>query len=479
MQKKVLLSSILVIALCFSVIAGSTYALFTDSAKTNIAITSGDVEVKATLDITGVWSAKYTDGSFKDSYLVDEHGTNYDHEKQTLVVDDKHYFANGGFATVEDNGATITISDITPGDRVDAKIFVRNDGDVDMIYRYKIVAKDAGLADVMVVTVDKDFEGAEFYTSAWSDVIPADPNAVYEHEISLELPVYVPSEDENGNVYENASVKYEITVEAVQGNAKMPEYNVPSTGRAADSVEELAEAIADLNANGTPISALINLGSDVAGDVTIPQSANVDVTIDGNGYDFDGIITVGTVSGSPESASLTIKNVNFVADSVAGDAFIKLGNGTNNARYIKNVTIDNCTFTDTDGGENIVAIKSYTGGDKNIVISNCVVNAGMHSLLQVKNVEEGLVITGCKVYSKNGVNVVSTPAMVMSKCVFDVTGYAFRTDVDGNYEFNNCTLKSACAEADDAVIVLRNTATENALVLNNTTLEGAVEISVQ
>ena len=103
----------------------------------------------------------------------------------------------------------------------------------------------------------------------------------------------------------------------------------------------------------------------------------------------------------------------------------------------------------------------------------------MHSLLQVKNVEEGLVITDCKVNSKNGVNVVSTPDMVMSNCVFNVEGYAFRTDVDGDYEFNNCTLKSACAEADDAVIVLRKTATENALVLNNTTLEGAVKISVQ
>ena len=476
MQKKVLLSSILVIALCLSVIAGSTYALFTDSAETSIAITSGDVDVDAKLAITDVWSAKYTDGSFEDSYLVDEHGTNYKHVKQKNDT-----FANGGYAEIVDG--KLVIKDITPGDRVDFTLKVANIGTVDMIYRYKIVADNSDLADVMVVTADKkDYEGAEFYTSAWSKVVdPSNPNNpdYIDHKFSVELPVDVPSVDADGTEYEKKSASYTITVEAVQGNAKMPEYNVPSTGRAADSVEELAEAIADLNANGEPISALINLGSNVEGNITIPQSTEVDVTIDGNGHYFDGIINVGTVSGSPDTASLTIKNINFVADALTEDAFIRLGDGTNNARYIKNVTIDNCTFTDADNSKDIVAIKSYTGGDKNLTISNCVVNAGMHSLLQVKNVEENLVITNCKVYSTNGVNVVSTPSMVMSKCVCEVEGYAFRTDVDGNYKFDNCTLKAACTEADDAVIVLRKAATENAIVLNNTTLEGAVEISVQ
>jgi len=475
MQKKVLLSSILVIALCMSVIAGSTYALFTDEAKTNIAITSGDVEVKATLAITGVWSAAASD-TFEDSYLVDEHGTVYNHVDPAKG---QWIFTNGGEAILADD-ANIAIYRITPGDKVDAKIIVENTGDVDMIYRYKVVANNGKLADGMVVTVDgKDYEGAEIYVSAWSAVIPVG-NATYEHEISLELPVYAGNEYQTEWASQDVKdVSYTITVEAVQGNAKMPEYNAPSTASAADSIEELQDAIDAYAASSSPISALINLGSNIAGDIVIPQSANVDLTIDGNGNSFDGSITIGTVSGSPVTSALTIKNVDFIADSITYDAFIRLGNGTNNARYIKNVTIDGCTFTDTDSTKDIVAIKSYTGGDKNITISNCVVEAGMHSLLQVKNVEEGLVINNCKVYSKNGVNVVSTPEMLMSKCVFDVEGYAFRTDVDGAYEFDNCSLKSACAEADDAVIVLRVTATENAITLNNTTLTGEREISVQ
>ena len=47
MKKKILLSSILTIALCLSIIAGSTYALFTSSADVNVAVTAGNVELTA------------------------------------------------------------------------------------------------------------------------------------------------------------------------------------------------------------------------------------------------------------------------------------------------------------------------------------------------------------------------------------------------------------------------------------------------
>ena len=49
MKSKVLVSSILTIALCLSLIAGSTFALFTDSAKNDIAVTSGTVDIDATI----------------------------------------------------------------------------------------------------------------------------------------------------------------------------------------------------------------------------------------------------------------------------------------------------------------------------------------------------------------------------------------------------------------------------------------------
>ena len=49
MKNGFLLSSFLMIALCLSAIVGSTFALFTSESTTNIAVTSGKVEVEATV----------------------------------------------------------------------------------------------------------------------------------------------------------------------------------------------------------------------------------------------------------------------------------------------------------------------------------------------------------------------------------------------------------------------------------------------
>lgn len=76
------------------------------------------------------------------------------------------------------------------------------------------------------------------------------------------------------------------------------------------------------------------------------------------------------------------------------------------------------------------------------------------------------------------------PALEMSNCIFDVTGYAVRAGVNGTvnaeqkeFAITNSTLKSACAESDDAVIVIRDSATNAELTLTGTTLIGDPQIS--
>ena len=204
MQKKVLLSSILVIALCLSAIAGSTYALFTDKAETSIAITSGDVEVYANMTIDSLYSAVASDAYVSD-YLVDEYGQNYAHAPQTGK------FSNGGSAVVNSEGQ-IEVTHITPGDKVTAKLIVKNTGNVDMVYRYKITSDDE-LATVMVVTTDNgDVNLAlDEFASAWYNVLT--PGETATLLLSFELPVYV------GSAFENMNLTYDIVVEAVQGNA--------------------------------------------------------------------------------------------------------------------------------------------------------------------------------------------------------------------------------------------------------------------
>ena len=216
MKKKALLSSILTIALCLSIIAGSTYALFTDSTDFNIAITSGDIEIKASAAINALYSAKGADAA-DDKYLVDEFGHTYTHELQT-----NGYFSNGGTATVTDGN--LEVVRLTPGDRVDVDIVVENTSNVAFVYRYKLEAVTSNLATGMVFTVDgESYEAVKTWTSAWYDAIYAPdgtPEAVPTKTISLELPVYAGNEYQS-EVAENKieTVEYKITVEAVQANA--------------------------------------------------------------------------------------------------------------------------------------------------------------------------------------------------------------------------------------------------------------------
>ena len=222
MKKKVLLTSIATIALCLCLIAGSTFALFTSQSTFNIAVTAGDVEILATAGISGVYSAAGTTGAADDEYLVDEKLNHYSHAPQTLVRDAEGnvvqgIFSNGGDAVID--GANLVINRITPGDRVDVDINVQNSSNVAISYRYKIEASDTTLARGMVVTVDgQSYEAMKSWTSAWFSLEA--PNGVAEQisaanakTISVELPVYA------GIEYENQTVTYTVTVEAVQGNA--------------------------------------------------------------------------------------------------------------------------------------------------------------------------------------------------------------------------------------------------------------------
>lgn len=176
---------------------------------------------------------------------------------------------------------------------------------------------------------------------------------------------------------------------------------------------------------------------------------------------------------------MTIQNISFSAENISEPAYINLGkSGDGNTRYTNNVTVKDCTFS-TTSTKDVAAVKSYTGGDWNLNISCCTANEGMHSMLQVANVEKGLKIVDCKVYSKNGVNLNNTPALEMSGCTFDTKGYAVRIGVNGNtnngvFNISNSTLKSNC-EDGDAVIILRGNMASSTLNLKNTTVTGTTQ----
>ena len=235
MKKRILISSVLTIVLCFSLIVGSTFALFTSQVEYNIAVTSGKVELTANAFLNTVYSAAIAQSG--DNNLLPGvdgsdfvfKGNKYKHQEQTEVysgVDGEGiYFANKGYVVY--NNGTLTITNITPGDKVELNVGAVNESNVATKYRYVVKCTNLGntkvsdgtksyykLADVIVVSVsgvsgEKDANG--IYYSEWMN--PNTDGTINNATISIELPVWV------GNDYQNlTNLSYQIIVEAVQAN---------------------------------------------------------------------------------------------------------------------------------------------------------------------------------------------------------------------------------------------------------------------
>ncbi len=246
------------------------------------------------------------------------------------------------------------------------------------------------------------------------------------------------------------------------------------------SAQELQDALDA--ANGPTY---IKFANDIIGNVKITQKAGVDIVIDGDNKVFKGVMTTFGNGRQSGSETLTIKKINFEAENGAESCIYSPDRKENNAySYSHNVTVENCTFIDSDGNVNCAAIRHGDGGDKNWTIIGCTVSTGMHSLAQVNNVAGKLIIDGCTINTKNGANLNSCTNVEMTGCNFNVTGYAVRFGVnDGgnlgtakNYTITNSTLKSECNDGD-AVIMFRASAVDATLTLTNTTLIGTTDIS--
>ena len=166
----------------------------------------------------------------------------------------------------------------------------------------------------------------------------------------------------------------------------------------------------------------VKIGADIEGDVTVTQKADVKIAIEGNDHKYAGVITVDGKSATYKSAGVTIKNLNFEADAISADACVRLGNGTNATRYACNVAVEGCTFN-VPGA---VAVKSYTGGDKNLSIKGCTVT-GLHSLLQVKNIE-GITIEDVNVTAGRGASFGQSSNIVVKNSTFVAESYGLRAD---------------------------------------------------
>ena len=190
MKKKVILSSILTIALCLCLIAGSTFALFTSESKVNVAVQAAKVNVVAVAENVSLSSRL---------------GSNV---RETRA----------NFSTTDN---TVKVEYMVPGDVIEFDIVVTNNSNVTVDYRAVLsVVSDTGLWGGLVITFTDSQDqpltfGLDEYgrlVTSYSELaVGVAPEVVH---VRIELPVLA------GNEYQETSCTFAYTVEAVQGNAQ-------------------------------------------------------------------------------------------------------------------------------------------------------------------------------------------------------------------------------------------------------------------
>ena len=194
--------------------------------------------------------------------------------------------------------------------------------------------------------------------------------------------------------------------------------------------------------------------------ITIKQKEGVDLVIDGCGYKFNGVMTVNGDGRSTGKETLTFNNINFeTTDSDTDEdtrwSFIDAPSKLNGKyNYSHNVTIENCTFTNTVETTYHVGSASFTG-TYNLEMKNCTA-INMHSILQVQSCDNTAVVDNIKTINcKNGVSFGNTAYPTISNSEINSNAYGIRGD--GNATRGNLVIKNTTINADVPVIIRKVT----------------------
>lgn len=321
MKRNVVISAVLAIVLCASLITGATFALFTSGSETNIAVTSGTVDVVATIDNIDLGS-----------------------ELEGNLPETRYEITNGN---------ELALTGMVPGDYITFDLKVANNSSVTIKYRTLLkVATDNGLWDGLVVTIGEEGTAYDGQTMVadWDSLAPgADPATV---SVRISLP------RDAGNVYQGKTCSINYTVEAVQGNADV-------TDPYADAIK--IYTVNDLKALSTNVA--INADANYYAGKTVLLMNDLDLA----GSDFNGIgrgdcevHPAATFCGTFEGNGHTIYNMSIDCDAnavAAAGFFSTLGGNA----CVQNLKFENANVKSTLNAGVVVGYAHGTG----IVIKNC------------------------------------------------------------------------------------------------------------
>lgn len=355
-----------------SLIAGSTYALFTSSAKVNVSATAGTVEIYATVDESSIASGS--------------------------TLDDKKNLPETSF-TFDEGSNTIVLDKIVPGDYVDFNILINNTGsNVSIKYRTVIkVAEDNGLWSGLVAEIDGESYMGEYKSSAWEVLAPG------AGEITVPVRIELPAAA--GNKYQGKTCKIAYLVEAVQMNGTIEE----------TSSADLANAIA----NAAP-GATINLAAEDFGTYTL----------DGEIKDLTIIASPDTSVVFYVPATATLENVTFQGLSLENLEGYNAGNMNGlvqiDAGAKVDITFDGCSF-DTTSRYSAVRCQELSA---KIAFVNCTFKDAKYSFYSSSGPIAELTYENCHFYNM-GSWAIQTQTVKNDPVSVSVTGCYFENCMSG------------------------------------------------
>lgn len=336
--KKSLLMSILTLIMALSLITGASFALFTSEVKTNIAVTSGKVDVRAVVEDVEMTS---TLGQPMGQALVDRN--------------------------------EVVLENFVPGDKATFTLKIENKSNISVLSRTMVkVNEDDGLFEGLIVTIDGQTFNGFTAVSNWETV-----TTDKEVEVTIELP------ESTGNLYQGKSTKLAYIVEAVQGN-------VVKENAAANAVE-LYTAF-DLIHFGK----LVNGGRNHTGKVVYLMN---DIDMMHREMRPIGSLTNASVEfgGTFDGKGYSIKNVNIVGVDEHGTGLFG-STGGQTTTVVRNFTLDGGYIT---GTKNVGAVYGmvYKTTIENVIVKNLTVEqtGEKRSAGLVANVLGGSVIKNNKV----------------------------------------------------------------------------------
>lgn len=207
---KIILGSALTMALSASLIAGSTLALFSSESKVDVAITAGQVDVKAAIDQSKL-----------KGYSANGSSADY---SETEVSGGK--FTTGGTYSYDAGSGKLKLENIAPGDGVEFTLNLTNESTINTKYRILITAtEDDGGELYKVLQFTFGSEGPATTMTDKETGIHSDWATLENTSKSATATVKVmfPIDGSDQNKYMGKSCELTVSVYAMQANGYVAE----------------------------------------------------------------------------------------------------------------------------------------------------------------------------------------------------------------------------------------------------------------